>query len=178
MHEYKTHTSIVGYKSDWMTIYEDWVRKDENTTSMFNRIEVSDATIIVPIFQDGSLLMVENYRYAIHSNLLELPGGFINQNEKAANAAKRELLEETGYTCNKLKFIRWFYTWPGRTAQKNFVFVGRQLIKDSDQKLEDYEFIKVHKISISSISQEIRNGKIKGAGTIAALFYGYFSIDN
>lgn len=73
--------------------------------------------------------MVENYRYDAGTNLLELPGGFINKNELEANAGRRELLEETGYTCNKVEWINWFYTWPRRTAQRIFVVTVRGLKK-------------------------------------------------
>ena len=58
-----------------------------------------------------------------------------------------ELLEETGYTCNKVELINWFYTWPGRTAQRNFVVVARGLKKHYDKNLDELECIKVHKIS-------------------------------
>jgi 8-oxo-dGTP pyrophosphatase MutT (NUDIX family) len=89
-----------------MTVYEDWVSKENDGRSgMFNRIEVRDAVIVVPILEDCSLIMVENYRHGADKNLLELPGGFINENEAESDAARRELLEETGYTCNKVESI-------------------------------------------------------------------------
>jgi ADP-ribose pyrophosphatase len=88
-----------------------------------------DAIIVLPILQDRTLLMVENYRHDAGTNLLELPGRFINKNELEANAGKGELLEETGYTCNKVEWIYWFYTWPGRTAQRIFVVMVRGLKK-------------------------------------------------
>ncbi|MGA9153198.1 MAG: NUDIX domain-containing protein [Candidatus Nitrosopolaris sp.] len=66
---------------------------------MFNRITVCDTAIVIPLFKDGSLLMVENYRHGVGTDLLELPGGFIN--EVPLGAARRELIEETGYTCDR-----------------------------------------------------------------------------
>jgi ADP-ribose pyrophosphatase len=173
MPEYKVNTSNRIYKSEWMAIYEDWIGDRKTKSAMFNRIDVNDAAIVLPIFEDGSLLMVESYRYAAGDSLLELPGGFINENEKASETARRELLEETGYKCNKLKFMGWFYTWPGRTGQKNFVFIARQLTKASNQKLDDYEKIKVSVISTKRIRQEIKSGKIRGSGTISGLLYAY-----
>jgi ADP-ribose pyrophosphatase len=119
--------------------------------------------------------MVENYRHGVGTSLLELPGGFINENEVGSDAGRRELLEETGYTCSKVELINWFYTWPGRTAQRNFVIVARGLKKHYDTNLDEFECIKVHKISEDKIRRELkRGGKIKSAVTISALLQGYF----
>jgi len=158
-----------------MTVYEDLVSKEvDGTIKMFNRIEVLDAAIVVPILEDSSLVMVENYRHGAGTNLLELPGGFINENELETDAGKRELLEETGYTCNQVELINWFYTWPGRTAQRNFVVVARGLKKPLGKNLDKFECIKVHKVSGDKIRRELtRGGKIKSAPTISALLYGY-----
>ena len=121
---YKLKSSKSVYKSQWMEVCEDSVTDEERgTVGMFNRINVDDTATIIPIFKDGSLLMVENYRHAVSTNLLELPGGLIRENaegeeleqeQQASNTAKRELLEETGYTCDSIQYTNWFYTWPGR----------------------------------------------------------------
>jgi len=172
---YITRSNIM-YNNQWMTVYEDWVSKEDGATiGMFNRIEVHNAVIVVPILDNGSLLMVENYRHGVGTNLLELPGGFINEDELESDAGKRELLEETGYTCDEFELINWFYTWPGRTAQRNFVVVARGLKKHYDKSLDEFECIKVHKISGDKIRRELkRGGKIKSAVTISALLHCYF----
>jgi ADP-ribose pyrophosphatase len=166
---YSTRSSI-KYKSEWMTVNEDWVsEEDGDTIGMFNRIEVLDAVIVLTILQNSSLLMVENYRHGAGTNLLELPGGFIHKNELEADAGRRELLEETGYTCNKVELINWFYTWPGRTAQRNFVVIARGLKKGFGKNLDKFECMKVHK-SGDKIRRELkRGGKITSATTISAL---------
>jgi hypothetical protein len=61
---------------------DDQREKEDGVTSkvgMFNRI--TDTAIVIPLFKDGSLLMVENYRHGVGTYLLELPGGFINEDE-------------------------------------------------------------------------------------------------
>jgi len=55
--------------------------------------------------------MVEGYRHGAGDNLLELPGGFIEENEEPSQAAKRELFEETKHSSDSLELINWFYTW-------------------------------------------------------------------
>jgi ADP-ribose pyrophosphatase len=117
--------------------------------------------------------MVENYRHGVGTYLLELPGGFINEDEVPLGAARRELIEETGYTCNKIKVVNWFYTWPGRTGQRNFVVVANGLKKHFRINGDESELIKVLRVSKSRVIRELKRGRIKSALTIAALFEGY-----
>jgi ADP-ribose pyrophosphatase len=168
---YTVTSSNIVYRSLWIVLYEDQVRKSDGMIGMFNRISVRDSSLIVPVFKDGSLLMVENYRHGARMKLLELPGGLINCGEQPRAAAKRELLEETGYECNTLKYINWTYTWPGRTTQKNFVFLAKGLKKRSKPILEEFEYTKIRKLPKEMVIQEIRSGNIKSAISISAILY-------
>jgi 8-oxo-dGTP pyrophosphatase MutT (NUDIX family) len=194
-----TEKSSLVYKSQWMQVYEDSVIYNDNNDKnnkiisssrhlikIFNRIKVDDTVIIIPIFEDGSLLMVEGYRHGAGENLLEFPGGFIEENEEPSQAAKRELFEETKHSCDSLELMNWFYTWPGRTAQKNYVFVAKGLKNNNDFLLlgndnnnhhiqsddeNDERDIKIRKISRAQITAELKNGRrIKSSPTISALF--------
>ena len=178
MRTYQIDRSKIMYKTQWMTVYEDLVSKEDGKrVGMFNRIEVQDAVIIVPIFEDRSMLMIQNYRHGAGTILLELPGGFIKENESASDAARRELLEETGYTCDIVESINWFYTWPGRTAQRNFIVVAKGLKRKYHAKrLDEFESIKVHKVSEKKLRTELKRGTIKSAVTISALLLGYFHL--
>lgn len=168
---YTVTSSNIVYRSLWIVLYEDQVRKSNGVIGMFNRIGVRDSSLIVPVFKDGSLLMVENYRHGARMKLLELPGGLLNCGEQPRAAAKRELLEETGYECNTLKYINWTYTWPGRTTQKNFVFLAKGLRKRSKPNLEEFEYTKVRKLPKELVIREIRSGNIKSAISISAILY-------
>ncbi len=186
---YNTQKSNLVYKSPWLQVYEDSVSYKDNNNShsikIFNRIKVDDTVIIIPIFEDGSLLMVEGYRHGAGDNLLEFPGGFIEENEEPSQAAKRELFEETKHSSDSLEFINWFYTWPGRTSQKNYVFVAKRLKNKQDffqgnnnnnndiqaDEDDDERDIRIHKLSREQITAELKNGRrIKSSPTLSALF--------
>jgi ADP-ribose pyrophosphatase len=160
-----------------MTVYEDQVIKEtylNGATGTFNRIEVRDSVIVIPIFKDGSVVMVETYRHGVGTGLLELPGGLIDEGEAARGSAERELIEETGYSCDKMKMINWFYTCPGRTGQRNFVFLATDLLAHSNRKLDQLEQIKVHKLSRNDVAKELKiRGRIKSCLTVAALHEAY-----
>lgn len=168
---YTVTSSNIAYRSLWMVVFEDQVRKSDGTTGMFNRIDVRNSSIIIPLFKDGSILMVENYRHGARANLLELPGGLIDADEEPLVAAKRELLEETGYQCNTIEYINWTYTWPGRTTQKNFVFLAKDLKKIRKPNLEEFEYSKIRKLARETVIQEIRSGNIKSSISISAILY-------
>ena len=182
---YDLKSSKAVYKSDWMIVYEDSVIDNKKgIEGMLNRITVNDAVIILPIFEDSSILMVINYRHGVGSNLLELPGGLVRANENPSDTARRELLEETGYVCDNLEYINLFYTWPARASQKNFVFVAKGLKRgdnkfnekqQSQNQSERFECIGAAMvISKEQIVQGLKNGTITSAMTTSALLYGYF----
>jgi ADP-ribose diphosphatase len=160
-----------------MTVYEDQVIKETNPNgiiSTFNRIEVRDSVIVIPIFKDGSVLMVETYRHGVGTELLELPGGLIDEGETPKGSAKRELIEETGYSCDKIRIVNWFYTWPGRTGQRNFVLLATNLKAHSNRKVDELEQIKVLRLSRSDLINELKTGgRIKSCLTVAALREAY-----
>src|SRR5919202_6781979 len=109
----RTESRLV-YKSEWLEVYEDLLtidarsdkrgkkdnhyhHKKTNKVKLFNKIKLkSDSATILPVFSDGSLLMIEIYRRGIDKFLLDLPSGSIENNEKPHETAKRELLHETG----------------------------------------------------------------------------------
>jgi hypothetical protein len=118
--------SRLAYKSEWLEVYEDLLsidarpdkrgkknnhyhHKQINKVKLFNKIKLkSDSATIVPVFSDGSLLMIEAYRRGVDEFLLDLPSGLIEDNEKPYETAKRELLQETGYNCRTLDHLDGF----------------------------------------------------------------------
>jgi ADP-ribose pyrophosphatase len=168
---YTVTSSKIAYRSLWMVVFEDQVKKSDGMIGMFNRVDVRNSSIIIPLFKDGSILMVENYRHGARANLLELPGGLIDADEEPQVAAKRELLEETGYQCSTISYINWTYTWPGRTTQKNFVFLAKGLKKIRKPNLEEFEYSKIRKLARETVIQEIRSGNIKSSISISAILY-------
>jgi ADP-ribose pyrophosphatase len=129
----------------------------------------------VPVFPDGSILMIESYRHGVNTVILELPGGLISKKEQPNQAAIKELREETGYECKTLESKGWYYVWPSKANQKNFVFLAKQLKKVAGQRLEDTESAKIQIVSKEEIMRKLRNREIRSAETIAALCYGYIS---
>lgn len=173
---YYTRESKIVYQNNWIQVYEDSIENNHGKIEVFNRIVTHDIVGVVPIFENGSLLMIKNYRHPVGRKFLEFPGGIIEKNEKPMKTAHRELLEETGYRCKSLKANGWFYSSPGRTTQKVYVFIAKGLDLVSKQKLDEFEDSKVIKLSHDQVVNKIKNGSFKNSLTISILSMTNFGI--
>lgn len=172
---FKIIKHVKVYESNWLTVYEDLLDSGQNTKrqEVYNKIVTFDTSHIIPILDNANLLMVETYRNGAGKRLLELPGGFLNAGERPRDAAKRELLEETGYSSKVMKYLTYSYTWPGRSTQKNYIFCATELTKIEDPKPEPFDQLKTIKLSRKQIANEILSGRIRSASSISAIFMSY-----
>jgi ADP-ribose pyrophosphatase len=120
--------------------------------------------------REPHVLLECQYRHAADSYLLELPAGRIDKGEKALPAAKRELLEETGYTAKKWKQILKFYASPGFVAEPMTLFWARGL-KPGPAQPEADEVIEQHLVPLSEAVQMVRRGTIRDAKTISGVLW-------
>jgi ADP-ribose pyrophosphatase len=116
------------------------------------------------------VLLERQYRHAAESYLWELPAGRIDKGEKALAAAKRELLEETGYTAKRWKQILKFFASPGFVAEPMTVFWARGLTAGTAQPEAD-EVIEQHLVPLSKAVQMIQRGTIRDAKTISSVLW-------
>jgi ADP-ribose pyrophosphatase len=172
---FKIIKHVKVYESNWLAVYEDLLDSGHinKRQEVYNKIVTFDTSHIIPILDDANLLMVETYRNGAGKRLLELPGGFLNAGERPRDAAKRELLEETGYSSKVMKYLTYTYTWPGRSTQKNYVFCATGLTKIEDPKPEPFEKLKTIKLSRKQIANEILTGRIRSSSAISAIFMSY-----
>lgn len=128
------------------------------------------AVVILPIMNDGQILLIRNERFAINETLWELPAGTLEKNEAPLKTANRELLEETGYHAKKMEHLISFYTSPGFSTEIMHAFLAKDLTFEG-QKLEPTEKITVKHLPLKEVEQMIKAGIIKDAKTIAALLF-------
>ena len=130
-------------------------------------IEQNPVSSILAI-ENNKIIMVKQFRYP-HKEALEIPAGIINKNETSLNCAKRELLEETGYSAINLKYLTRYYPVQGYNLQYIDCFVATKLKKISELKLDDGEFVTVEKIPLKKIISMIKSGKITDSKTICSV---------
>lgn len=126
------------------------------------------SVVIVPVFDDGTVGMVRQYRYAAEKFLLEIPAGSLKKGEPLEEGARRELEEEIGVTAAGMEKLMEFYVSPGFLTEKMYVFLATGLTATA-QNLEDDEILSVERHSFDSLFAMIRSGEIEDAKTICGI---------
>jgi len=126
------------------------------------------AVVVVPILDDGRIVMIRNFRISVEERLWECCAGTLEPPEAPAVCAGRELIEETGYRAGRIEPLGWFYTTPGLTDEKMHAFVAGGLVHVG-QDLEDDETIEVEAIAAVKVLDMIDSGEIRDGKTIAAV---------
>lgn len=135
--------------------------------------EHSDWVNIIPVTQEGRIVLIEQYRHAAGSVFYEIPGGAMDhrQDEDPQKAACRELQEETGY-CPRGEVLSVGCHQPNPALQNNrmYTFVAFGCEKCTDQMLDPYEAIEVFEVTLSELKEMIHNQQIQHSLILASLF--------
>jgi ADP-ribose pyrophosphatase len=136
-------------------------------------IHHSGSVVILAVDNSGpipSVLLERQYRHAANGYLWELPAGRIDAGEKPLTAAKRELLEETGYTAKNWRRILYFYASPGFVAEAMSVFLATGLRSGKPQPEAD-EVIQQRMLALPAAVRMVLNGTIRDSKTISSILW-------
>jgi len=126
------------------------------------------SAVIVPVFADGTVALVKQYRHPVVRYLLEVPAGTLDDGERPEAGAARELEEELGFVAGKLEKLSEFFVSPGFCEEKMWVYLATDLVQTS-QKLDDDELIEIVRLSFGEALEMITDGEIQDAKTIIGL---------
>lgn len=126
------------------------------------------SAVIVPIFDDGTVALVRQYRHPAVRYLLELPAGTLAEGERPEIGAARELKEELGVVAARLEKLSEFFVSPGFCEEKMWVYLATEL-SEGEQALEDDEVLDVVRMPIADALEMITSGEIEDAKTIIGL---------
>jgi len=123
------------------------------------------SAVIIPVFADGTIGLVRQYRHPAVRYLLEAPAGTLARGEAPEAGAARELEEELGYVAGRLEKLTEFFVSPGFCEEKMWVYLATDMTK-TEQRLEDDEIVEVVRIPFSQALNMITTGEIDDAKTI------------
>lgn len=128
------------------------------------------AVVILPLLDDGRIVLVRNYRVAVDRTLVELPAGTLDPGEEPAATARRELAEETGYRAAEIEPLVSFYMSPGILDERLHAFVASGLTP-GEMELDAGEQLEPFAVTWDEALKLLERGEIEDGKTIAALLY-------
>ena len=142
--------------------------REGNQTYVREVVHHSGSAVILPVFDDGTIALVKQYRHPAVKYLLELPAGTLNDKERPEDGAARELEEELGVMAGKLEKLCEFFVSPGFCEEKMWLYLATDL-RETQQRLEDDEAIEIVRLPLDRALQMITDGEIEDAKTIIGL---------
>jgi ADP-ribose pyrophosphatase len=169
----KRLASKTVFKGRVFSVTSDRVQEPNGVTAQREVVRHSGSVVVLALEESGAeprVLLERQYRYAAEEYMLEVPAGRIDPGEDPLLAAKRELLEETGYTARFWKKALFFYPSPGFMDETMTVYLARGLKTGTAQPEED-ERIECELVSLTKLVHDIVAGRIHDGKTIASVLW-------
>ena len=156
------------YKARVFRVVAKDLRLPNGRRTTYSVVEHPGAVAIVPVFDDGDVLLIRQFRPTLGGEILEIPAGTLEKGETPLATAKREIVEETGYRAGRWTKLAEFYTAPGFCTEYMHVYAASGLTPASAEKDPD-EVIRPLRVSLDRALDLIGKRKIRDAKSIAGL---------
>jgi ADP-ribose pyrophosphatase len=158
------------YDGALLKVHREVVRLPDGREGAREYIRHPGAVAIVPLFDDGSVLLERQFRYPHAREFIELPAGKLELGEPHLDTAKRELLEETGYVAEEWTRLGVIHTAIAYTDEAIELFLARKL-SHVERKLDDGEFLELHIVPFEAALTMIREGRITDSKSVSGLLW-------
>ena len=157
------------YRGRVFELVSENVTLDNGTTTDVEFIEHPGATAIIPFLDDNRIILLKQYRHALKKYIWEIPAGTLDPQEEIIDCARRELVEETGYSAEKWHELGEITPVPGYSNERIHIYLAREL-QPAVQDLDADEVIQVQKVDFHKALEMIGRSEIQDAKSIAGLF--------
>lgn len=162
-----SETLLTGH---FLRVQRDTVALPDGTQATREFIRHPGAVMVVPLLDDGRLLMERQWRHPLQRVLLEFPAGKLDAGEKPLECGRRELLEETGYRATEWAHAGWMHNAPAYSDEGIDVWFARGLVA-GPQHLDDGEFIETVAMSPAELDALAGRGELTDAKTLVGLLW-------
>ena len=166
----KVLNSEVLYQGKVFRLQRDTVIEPGGVRAERDIIIHPGSVVVLPVFPDGRILMIRQYRHSVGEFLWELVAGRKEPNEKPPDAARRELVEETGYAAKRLTQMMRVVPTPGFVNEWMWIFAAEGLTKGAAQPEED-ERITPRIFTLKQAEKMIERGTLRDAKSVCGILY-------
>ncbi len=169
--EIATLATRIVYANRWMTVREDAIRRQDGSNGIYGVVEKPNFVVVVPLEDDGSVHLVEQYRYPVKQRFWEFPQGAWEQRPDAdpMEVARGELREETGLDAGEMTHAGHLFQGYGFSTQGCHVYLARCLSRVAANLDHEEQGLITRQFPAAAFAEMVRGGGIRDAMTIAAL---------
>jgi ADP-ribose pyrophosphatase len=167
--ETKLKSDLV-YQGSFLRVLRDEVELPDGNKATREYIPHPGAAMIIPVTDQGQLVMIRQFRYAVQKIFIEFPAGKIDHGEDALETAKRELEEETGLVAKDYRHLTTIHPVIGYSNERIELYLAKGL-SATQQRLDHGEFLDVFEISFAEAMMKLQNGEITDVKTMVGLFW-------
>jgi len=153
---------------DYLTVVRDTVCLPDGSHATREYVRHQGAVAVVPLLDDGRIVMVRQYRHAVGRILMEFPAGKLDPGESVWQCAIRELMEETGYEAAQWARVGIFHNAAAYSTEKMEIWFARGL-KAGRQRLDPGEFLEVQALTVEALDQMAQRGELTDMKTMIGL---------
>ena len=174
----ETLSSEEVYNGKLLHIFKDLAKLPNGDEAIREHFIHNGASAIVALTEDNNIILERQFRYPFHKVVTEIPAGKLDSpNEDRLEAAKREFLEETGYTAKEWVCLGDFYPSVAYTNENITCYLATKLEKGT-QKLDKDEFLNIFEMPFEDAVKEVLDGKINDGKSQAAILKAYLYLKN
>ena len=162
------HSSELIYDGKVLRFFVDQIKLPNGRLAEREYARHRGAVCVLPLYEDGTVACVRQYRYATGMMMLEIPAGKLDGDEDRAIAARRELREETGCSCGRLTSLGKFYTSPAILDECIEMFLAEELT-EGETDFDDDEFLQPLRIPLEELVNMVMAGEVPDVKTQAAV---------
>ncbi len=164
-----TMASETRYQGKIFYVTQDQAQLESGKIVQRDVVHHNGGVGIVPLTENGTVLMVKQFRYPMQTVTLEIPAGKLEAGEDPATCGMRELREETGRTCRSLESLGTIYPTPAYDTEVIHIYLAQGLSVPQEQALDEGEFLDVVEIPLEKAIQLVMAGEVPDAKTQIAL---------
>ncbi len=166
----ETLDSRLAYSGQFLRVFEDTVRCADGHVAPREYLRHPGAVMVVPVLDDGRLVLERQFRYPLRRTFIEFPAGKIDPGEDILACAQRELREETGFTAGEWTYLGGFHNAIGYCDEKIEVYLARRLAFDATAN-DRGEVLEVFTASLDELLDWIAGARVTDVKTIVGAYW-------